>query len=278
MSNLKDLGSYCKEWAANRKFTKNLYWFKKHRGLRWSRGQNFGDYLSCIVVAETARKLALSKSNFVNSQKLLAIGSVLHFAKDGDVIWGAGVNGKISLDKHSFSNLDVRMVRGPKTAHFLRDRGIVVGDTYGDPGLLLPFLFPKIGKHTKPGKVIVLPNLNELHLLKARRLPKGMQLVTPYLHWKGILAEILTSELVLTSSLHGLILAEAFGVNVRFLAPSGGETLFKYEDYFQGTSRQLSHVPCSFKDDITIESGCAMSPPIFDPQAMIRTFPVDKFI
>jgi pyruvyltransferase len=276
MNTIFDLLSYYKEWKKNYGLTKGLYWFKKHDGIKWIEGQNFGDYLSCIVVAEVARKLGLTKSNLTNGRKLLAVGSVLHFAQDGDIVWGAGVNGKIAPERHTFSSLDVRMVRGPKTREFLKQRRISVGTVFGDPALLLPILFPDFKRQTEPEKIIILPNLNELEILKKRPC-RAMKLISPFGYWRTVLSEILTSELVLTSSLHGIILAESFGVPVRFVMPTGGETLFKYQDYYLGTGRSLETEPSSFIDGITTKSGVSMPEPLFDAEAIMEAFPVDVF-
>src|ERR1700743_3534606 len=63
--------------------------------------QNFGDHLSAIVVGRL-----LSYFNHVLDEavaqpaRLLAVGSILHFARDGDTIWGSGVNGKVQVGEH----------------------------------------------------------------------------------------------------------------------------------------------------------------------------------
>jgi pyruvyltransferase len=276
MKRIFELFTYYRECKENNRLTDGLYWFKKNRGIKWIKGQNFGDYLSCIIVSSIAQKLGLRQLSVPDGQKFLAVGSVLHLAADGDIVWGSGVNGKVSNERHSFSKLDVRMVRGPKTREYLVQKGIPVPEVYGDPVLLLPELFPELKVETKPGKVIVLPNLNELDIIK-RRIPEYMQLVSPYMHWKKVLQEILKSELVLTSSLHGIIASEAFGVPVRFVMPVGGETLFKYQDYYNGTGRYLDTQPATFCDEITSELGIKMEKPIYNSEEILNTFPQDLF-
>lgn len=263
-----DLISYLYERQQNRLLTSNLFWFKKNKGYKWIRGQNFGDYLSYIIVAKIAEKLGFKKMCINGNKKLLAVGSVLHFAKDGDVVWGAGVNGKVDITMHKFTNLDVRMVRGPLTKKFLENRDILAGgNVFGDPALLLPILFPKYIYKPVSGKITVIPNLNETDICK-KNIPKNMTYVSPFLHWKKVLKEILSSQLVLSSSLHGIILSEAFGVPVRLIKPVGGETLFKYKDYYEGTGRVLNTTPSSFADKINYKSGVEMSSPIYDADAL----------
>lgn len=276
MNSLTELFLYYKEWRRNRFLTKDLFWFKKHAGLKWVRGQNFGDYLSCIIVSETARKLGLKKMSLSEGQKLLAIGSILHFAQDGDIAWGTGVNGKIQAERHPFSSLDVRMVRGPKTRDFLKEKSISVGQTFGDPALLLPTLFPEYKWRPEIGKITVIPNLNELDLCKTK-VPANFRLVSPLTHWRKLVLDILSSELVLTSSLHGIIISETFGVPVRFVMPSGGESIFKYQDYYLGTGRYLDVQPSTFNETITSRIGVTMPKPTFNSELLLNAFPQDVF-
>src|SRR5258708_1018524 len=90
-------------------------------------GVNFGDFLSQVVgdLMLAKKGITLGDETKQNCQ-LLAIGSILHFARDGAIIWGAGVNGKIPPADHRFRHLDVRAVRGPLTREFLIHRGISV--------------------------------------------------------------------------------------------------------------------------------------------------------
>lgn len=257
----------------------NVLFFWKKNNVVVKQYHNFGDYLSLVIVGEILRTYSLITPVEYNSsnKKLFAIGSILHFAKDGDVIWGSGVNGKIANEEHSFSSLDVRMVRGPLTKKFLNDKGIEVNSVYGDPALLLPYLFPKIKRRPIKNKFIVIPNLNELDVC-SRFAPKHISVVSPLNYWRNVVEEIVTSEIVLASSLHGLILAEVFGVPVRFYKPSISETLFKYQDYLLGTGRDLKEVPPTFQEKFSENSGITFESPKFDVQKMLGAFPRDLFI
>jgi len=273
----KSLILYVSEWHKNHRLTKNLFWYKKHSGLNWVFGQNFGDYLSCIIVSETARKLGLKKTSLPPNRQLFAVGSVLHFAQNNDIVWGSGINGKIPPERHQFTELDIRMVRGPLTKAFLEKRGIAVPNVFGDPALLVPYLFPSYAYKPIAGKIIAIPNLNEINSCK-KNIPKSFSFVSPFWHWKKVLNEILSSELVFTSSLHGIILSEAFGVPVRFIAPTGGETLFKYKDYYEGTGRTIENNFDSFAHHINIKCGSIMPKPTYNTQAMLDVFPNDIFV
>lgn len=263
-------------WQDRQKIKKlgDIVWFQKNSGKDWYKGQNFGDFLSPIIVAAVLKKFEVK--DWRPHKRLAAIGSILHLTKTGDVVWGSGVNGKVAEKDHTFKNLDVRLVRGPITRKFLKKYGVDAPATYGDPALLMPLLFPKLKWHPTPKKIIMIPNLNDLPLLPD--IPGHITLVSPLSHYKGVVDEILTSELVLSSSLHGIILAEAFGVPVRFVLPVGGETIDKYQDYYEGTGRKLSKLPDSFlSKPIDKDLGLKMGPPVFEPKTILNSFPKDIY-
>ncbi|RYG55247.1 MAG: hypothetical protein EON56_05935 [Alphaproteobacteria bacterium] len=72
------------------------------------------------------------------------MGSVIQQARNGDVIWGSGVNGKSwpkNLDTHK--KITVASVRGPMTKAVLDQARIMCPAVYGDPALLVPALFQR---------------------------------------------------------------------------------------------------------------------------------------
>lgn len=200
---------------------------------------NFGDYLSLKIVeriVETPVK-TYKKKTATKERLLLALGSILYFARENDVIWGSGTNGKYPLKKdYSFSHLDVRAVRGPLTQQFLMDNfQIASPDIYGDPALLIPYLFPELKKAEYPQyDYIVIPHYSERNLF-----PKNEygHIVHPTDPWDYVISKILNSKFVISSSLHGLIVAEAFGIPARMLRVTENELILKYQDYYFGTGR-----------------------------------------
>ncbi len=198
------------------------------------RVNNFGDLIGPLVVDLVAERLSLSKQSRA-SARLLTVGSIMHMARPGDVIWGSGVNGKVPIERHSFDGLDVRAVRGPLTARALRDHGLHVPEIYGDPALLLPELMPSLRRwaQVKIHDTIVIPNLNDLDAyesLAANVLDPRTPLLT-------CLKTIAQSRSVVGSSLHGFIVSESLGIPARLVA-SPNEPEFKYQDYFLGTGRE----------------------------------------
>jgi pyruvyltransferase len=229
---------------------------------------NFGDYLASAVVSRMlAAREILADEPVDEPATLLSIGSVLHFAKDGDIVWGSGRNGKISDDRHAFSRLDVRATRGPLTRRFLLDRGIAVPKVYGDPALLLPHLFPtRFRRAPTPGKIGIVPNLNDLSVID-----RG-DIIDPTRRWDLVIDEILSCEMIVASSLHGLIVADAFGIPAAHVRFSDVEPDFKYIDYYEGAGRS------NFWSSNSIEEAMSRGPlpPLsFDSEALLSAFPYD---
>lgn len=207
----------------------------------WQQKQfvNFGDYISLMLVERITDQKVEVFYRLPNNkkQKLLAIGSILSFAVQNDVIWGSGANGKyLDLKHHSFTQLDVRAVRGPLTRKFLMDNfGIECPEIYGDPALLFPYFFPEFQRPEQPSRdYTVIPHYTELKFF-----PKDAEgrIVYPTDPWDEVIAKIVDSEYVISSSLHGIVIAEAYGIPARYLNVTDNEPLFKYEDYYQGTGR-----------------------------------------
>ena len=119
---------------------------------RWPRYPNFGDELSKTIVSLVLARGHLTVfDEVVRKRQLLAIGSILHFARENAVVWGTGINGTEPEWRYGFKSLDVRAVRGPYTAEFLAPTQIAAPDVFGDPALLLPDL---IGGRFSPDRDI----------------------------------------------------------------------------------------------------------------------------
>ncbi|KAA8482793.1 pyruvyl transferase [Arcticibacter tournemirensis] len=235
-----------------------------------SGGLNFGDHLSKIIVNKVlADHNYMLEEEVKQSRRLLALGSVLHFAKDNDVIWGTGVNGKVDLSEHTYYQLDVRAVRGPLTRNFLLERGIEAPAVYGDPALLIPSLFPGRFKRTSKKDYVVVPNLHDMSIVQNSN---AENIVSPLSSWNRCISDILEADFVIASSLHGLIIAEAYGIPARYLRLSETENLFKYNDYMMGTGRDEIEPATSLAEALKMGG---MKAPLFDSQKLLNAFPTD---
>lgn len=236
---------------------------------------NFGDELSRTVVElMLARRGATLFDSSAAARQLVAVGSVLHTARNGATIWGTGLHGAMPLSEHRYTQLDVRAVRGPITRRFLRQRGVAVPEIYGDPALLLPLVANGRFAPTGEWDVGVVPNLHDQHYLATLDLPRthpGLLVIDPLRSWNVVVADILRCRTVIASSLHGLVIAEAYGIPARYVRFTDREPMLKYEDYYGGTGRGVR--PATTIDQALVMGGEA--PGSNDGVALAAAFPYD---
>jgi pyruvyltransferase len=234
---------------------------------------NFGDYLSLKIVERIVDgPVVVYKKTKAPKKKLLALGSLLYFANTGDVLWGTGCNFKYThKSDYNFNDLDIRALRGPLTKVFLEEEfNIQCPEIYGDPALLFPYLFPEFQKKEEPKyDYIFIPHLYEIGLFSNC---SSDCIVYPTQPWHEVIEKILDSKFVISSSLHGIIIAEAFGIPARYLRLSEKEPLFKYQDYYFATGRDEFGIASSLHE--ALEMGG--EPPLqFDPEPLYDAFPFE---
>jgi len=248
--------------------------FKK-RPLRWlpleQRVNNFGDLIGPMVV-----KKLLSNNEIENTKnqerRLLTVGSIIHFAQNYDTLWGSGVIGNEPIESYKFQDLDIRAVRGPNTHDFLQKNfDLTVPNVYGDPAILVPFLFPEIKKEASQKasfELTIIPHFHDYQKLK-----NNPNVLSPRDKLPKVLDRIARSEFVVASSLHAVILAESFGVPAQ-LFQSSTEHYFKYEDYYLATGRESFRMARDYREAIKFGGE---SPMLFDSKPLLDSFPYDIF-
>lgn len=231
---------------------------------------NFGDLIGPIIVGQMVEQFGLRQPS--GERRLVAVGSIMKLTQPGDVVWGAGVNGK-SMSAGAAPDIDVRAVRGPRTRDLLVSLGTRVPEIYGDPALLWNRFWPRDWYRLKEPQrahraVTVIPNFHDLPLVRDR------DTLSPLGDPHDLAREIAFSDFVCGSSLHGVILAESFGIPAR-LVVSSTEPSFKYDDYYSGTGRSSYTPAASVKE--AIEMG-GEPPAVFDADALLRAFPQDLYV
>jgi pyruvyltransferase len=211
-------------------------------GGREFRSGNFGDIASMEIVQKTAGYPV--RQALPGERKLLAIGSVLHRAYTGDIIWGTGLKGSKAAFEKPVKSLSVYAVRGPLTLEFLRREKIDISGVRElfDPGCLMPLLFKqeieamknKPGGHK--GGVRIIPHFRDDLALRRQYYRHAKDFVSVDTTPLGMIAALLGADRVVSSSLHGLIFAESLGIPAVWLAPSQEDEM-KYYDWYYGTGR-----------------------------------------
>ncbi len=207
-----------------------LYWCDREvRGRR-----NFGDWIS----PELCQHLSGRSVEYAGPREadLVAVGSILHrvpthfWSRRLDV-WGTGLMHEKSPGRgiHRY-----HAVRGRLTAQLANVRNV---QAVGDPGLLVDLLFPRFMDVAKRWDVGIVPHhidqedpsLREL----AVRLP-GVRIIDILAPTQEFLAELAACRFILSSSLHGLVAADSFGIPNAWITISNqvrGEG-FKFRDYY----------------------------------------------
>jgi len=189
---------------------------------------NVGDTLSKPILEHFGIPVELCGRK--ETGKLLAVGSVMSALRRNDFVWGTGcIRNKKIVARPGVKFL---AVRGPRTRALISNA--VVPEVYGDPALLLPLIYnPKIEKKYKVG---ILPHYVDKKIAPVK---EGEHFIDIQTNWKNVIDEILSCEKIISSSLHGIIIAEAYGIPAVWSKYSdniiGGE--FKFQDYFLGTGR-----------------------------------------
>ena len=152
-------------------------------------------------------------------------------------VWGSGF-----LDPDSSAvwpqKLIFHSVRGPLTRARINQPLLPLGD----PGLLLPLMWPKPATSTAMVTIVPHYTTHSAFLAKLRSsLPKHWRVVDVLGSPADIARAIASSEFVISSSLHGIITADAYGVPSCSMAPDtqirGGR--FKFQDYAAFRGRGL---------------------------------------
>ena len=206
---------------------------------RWKRLENAGDYISSVIFDWMLDRENLEAEKGKNVH-LFAVGSILGFSKADGVIWGSGI-----LDAYNIRNImrrkyyikyDVRALRGPITKSLMMAAGYKCRNAVlGDPGILLPLIYQK-EKCEKKYKYCIIN-----HLYNAENniddSDDTLTISAGTNDYKWVIDRICEAEIVISSSLHGIILAEAYGVPAVWLLENMEDRAMKYYDYYYSTGR-----------------------------------------
>lgn len=202
--------------------------------LHWAATKpNFGDWLSPALCGFlSGRKVVHAK---ITQCDLAAVGSLLQRKREGlwqrqIHFWGSGFiqQQKVKRSKHIY-----HAVRGALSAGLIGGESIQV---LGDPGLLIDQLLPSGTKVQKKHRVGVIPHYKdtEVPALSTNSVLASGKRIDVFQEPLEVAREIQECELILSSSLHGLVVADALGVPNQWLELSGNVRGggWKFHDYY----------------------------------------------
>lgn len=212
-----------------------LYWSKQRNKF------NYGDELSLFIVSKLAREEVVSLWPYSNNSKnflrrcvsflrllyingveittlnlvrsrmvhVVGLGSIINRATSRSLVWGSGI---IAADDKINPNIEAFVVRGPLTLDRLNQMGIKNKGALGDPALLLPNIIPD--HNLKSFEIGVIPHVNDYELVAINyKIPEGVALIDlSDKNLEEVTAKICSCKKIISSSLHGIIVANAYGI------------------------------------------------------------------
>jgi pyruvyltransferase len=256
----------------------------------WKRRFNFGDAINPWLL-ELLSGEQIRWSAAEGEPVLLATGSVIHQAKRGWRVWGSGC---ISATSAIPDGLELLALRGPRTARRLLQHGYPEVSVWGDPALLLPLIFKPIAAprfewgivphYTEVWRSRMLGLTDRVRYLlgRARKFPPDIQLIPPTLALDEFLVRILSCRKIASTSLHGLIAADAYGIPNVWLTRRRSKIIggrFKFDDYQESVGRSAGE-PIFWDGDLPRakmeERILAWNPIAWDPIPLLEAFPCKR--
>ena len=232
------------------------YWFHAQ--------DNLGDLLSPVTLSYVSGLTpALVSRHYAG--KMLAVGSVLQNLQPGDIVWGAGAIRDVPIQPPP--GVQFLAVRGPLTRNLIQAD---VPEVYGDPALLLPLFFRPA---TRPRcEIGLVPHAVDRAVMHSD--DPNVRVIDVTGPWQETVSSIASCEIVVSSSLHGIIVAEAYGVPAVWVRAgdrlTGGS--FKFDDYYLSTGRDR-RLPVDWNEGITAAVRAAEPPPALDAGDLLDAWP-----
>lgn len=204
--------------------------FRGRVPLHWCIGANWGDALNPVLIKLLSGKSALHLTG-LHHNRYFAIGSILEDANENAEVWGSGFireNGRVTGHPRA-----VHAVRGPLSCAQLLKQGVECPKVFGDPALLLPrFYNPQVCKRYSVG---IIPHYidKDNNWLERYRSDPRVLILDIESDTQDFVRAVKSCETIISSSLHGLICADAYGIPNSWVQFSddvvGGH--FKFRDY-----------------------------------------------
>lgn len=238
-----------KKIVLNGFFNKPLGYIKKF---------NFGDDLNFYILKRIfpTRTLFSANNLLFFKENLLFIGSIIgNYSDSKSIIWGSGaIEDNIIIKKPK----RILGVRGPMTRDLLLKNNIDCPSIYSDPALLLPILYnPNNKKKYKYGIIPHYVDIKSENLILLKSiLGNNVKIISliNYSSIQDVINQINECEYILSSSLHGIIVSDAYKVPNIWIELSNKVvgSGFKFYDYFSSVNRAIKS-PLCIKTNISRE-------------------------
>lgn len=179
---------------------------------------NFGDALTPWMIRRCGH-VPVYASAAAEVPNVVGAGSIFGDARAPATIWGTGIG---SWMDPIAAHLEIRAVRGPLTRARAEAIGVPCPAVYGDPALLLPRLYTPAGKLSR-SRLGIVPHFVDQQIAQAfyAGVP-DMRVIDLLAPIEQVIDEIASCDAILSSSLHGLVVAAAYEIPFGWARFSGG--------------------------------------------------------
>ena len=220
---------------------------------------NAGDVASRLVVAHILNvEPRIIGESACSVPNLIGIGSILAWADRNSVVWGTGIIVPKAVPREP--PRAVLAVRGKLTREVLEGKGIACPPVYGDPGVFVPDLIQCSPKTETLGIVPHYADVNCAFVGRARA--SGIAIIDPTKPLDEFIYKLTSCERIISSSLHGLVFAHAYGIPAAWVAMSKNVigNGFKFRDYYSSIDIATRNIPSFHARDrlSTIVEHCSL--------------------
>jgi pyruvyltransferase len=200
---------------------------------------NFGDSITPYFLRKVCNRTVCKPVDptITTSRVIISTGSIMRLCGPNTIVWGSGIRDRFQDIR---PGLDVRSVRGPLTRARLLEVGGECPPVYGDPALLLPRFY-------RPTNVVkryalgIVPHISQYErVCRAYENVDGTMVIDlRTTDVEKVIDSVISCEKIVSSSLHGIIAANAYGIPVRWIKFDtnvfGDDT--KFYDHFAAIGR-----------------------------------------
>ena len=206
----------------------NLWWMKEE--------DNYGDLLSHFLFDYFNIPYTYTNADQAN---IICIGSIIKFATENTIVLGSGL---IKSKQKPHPNAIYKFVRGPLSRNRILELGGQCPAIYGDAAFLLPLIWQKSKQIHEVG---IIPHIYNYEEVK-EKYPNYKVINLKTNDPEFITKEITSCKQIISSSLHGLIVAHAYDIPaawVKFTNKLVGDDI-KFNDFYASinVAPQLSTV------------------------------------
>jgi|TARA_B100001964_G_C14019187_1_gene503027 hypothetical protein len=203
-----------------------VYWWGKtdHPTYKGPRN-NFGDIITPFIFSHY--KIKFQEAESLESANCISTGSVARFAKENDLVLGSGI---IFMNDNLHPKAIWKFVRGPFSRLRVLASGGKCPNLFGDPALLLPNLYKESKKEFEIGLV---PHYFDKDKFKNQSPSKIKIIDIVNSNPLEVVKDITSCKKIISTSLHGIICAHAYGIPAAWLKVSNlfGDDI-KFYDYY----------------------------------------------